>query len=130
MKRRLSILVFLVACFPAFAQSPAAGNQPGIIRPGDNLVVENVPPVPASIAEKANQYNEFRTANFGDWNPARREMLISTRFADVAQIHMVKMPGGARTQLTFFPDRTGASHFGPNDSYFIFGKDVGGGEWY
>ena len=37
----------------------------------------------------------------------RREMLIGTRFADTAQIHIVKMPGGARTQLTFSGERSG-----------------------
>jgi dipeptidyl aminopeptidase/acylaminoacyl peptidase len=130
MKKRLSVLIVLLASFAAFAQAPAAGNQPAIIRPADNLVVENIPAIPASIAEKANQYNEFRTANFGDWDPVRREMLLITRFADVPQIHQMKMPGGARTQLTFFPDRTGGPRFGPNDSYFIFSKDIGGGEWY
>jgi dipeptidyl aminopeptidase/acylaminoacyl peptidase len=129
MKRHLPVFVLLLASF-AFAQNPAAGTQPGTIRPGDNLVVENIPPIPASIAEKANQYAEFRTAGFGDWNPMRREMLVTTRFADVPQIHMLKMPGGARTQLTFFPDRVGGSHFGPSESYFVFSKDVGGGEWY
>ncbi len=60
----------------------------------------------------------------------KREMLIGTRFADVPQIHRVKMPGGDRTQLTFFPDRTGGGHFGPKGDYFTFTKDVGGGEWF
>ena len=37
-------------------------------------------------------------------------MLIATRFAaDVPQIHRVKMPGGDRSQLTFFPDRVGGA---------------------
>ncbi len=41
------------------------------------------------------------------------------------------MPGGARTQLTFFPDRTSFASYQPHKGdYFIFGKDVGGGEWY
>ena len=43
-----------------------------------------------------------RPAGFADWHPTQREMLITTRFADTAQVHHVKMPGGARTQLTFF----------------------------
>ena len=30
--------------------------------PGDNLVVENIPAIPLEIAEKANQYGEFRAA--------------------------------------------------------------------
>src|SRR5471032_701805 len=107
---------------------PAA--QPAVLKPGDNLVVENIPPVPAAIAEKANQYGEFRAAGLQDWHPTKREMLIGTRFADVPQIHLVKMPGGDRTQLTFFPDRTGGGHYGPKGDYFTFSKDIGGGEWF
>src|SRR5215510_13864515 len=138
MKRRLAVLVLFLATLPALPQNAGIGAQPGaaavpaaVIRPGDNLVVENVPPVPAAIADKANQYGEFRSASLLDWNPVRREMLITTRFADVPQIHLVKMPGGARTQLTFFPDRTGGAQYSPkDDSFFIFNKDVGGGEWF
>ena len=131
MKRRLSILLVIFASMCAAAQNAAPQQQQAFIRPGDNLVTENIPPIPASIAEKANQYGEFRTAGFDAWNPTRREMLITTRFADVPQIHLVKMPGGARTQLTFFPDRTGGAQYSPkDDSFFIFSKDVGGGEWF
>jgi dipeptidyl aminopeptidase/acylaminoacyl peptidase len=125
---KIFLALTLFAGATAFAQAgPAA---PAVIKPGDNLVVENVPPVPAAIAEKANQYGEFRSAGLMDWDPVRREMLIGTRFADVPQIHLVRMPGGARTQLTFFPDRTGGGHFGPKGDYFTFSKDTGGGEWF
>ena len=130
MKRWLAIAVVIVASLPALAQGTATAPQQAAIRPGDNLVLENIPPVPASIAEKANQYGEFRAAGLLAWDPVKLEMLISTRFADVPQIHVVKMPGGARTQLTFFPDRTGGAHYGPKGDYFVFSKDVGGGEWF
>src|SRR5579884_1415314 len=99
---KILLALTLFAGATAFAQ-PGPEAAPAVIKPGDNLVVENIPPVPAAIAEKANQYGEFRSAGLMDWDPARREMLIGTRFADVPQIHLVKMPGGARTQLTFFP---------------------------
>ncbi|HLJ25676.1 MAG TPA: prolyl oligopeptidase family serine peptidase [Candidatus Angelobacter sp.] len=129
MKRRLTILFLLLVSLSALAQTPAPSQQ-DFIRPGDNLVLENIPSIPSSIAEKGNQYSEFRAAGLLAWDPSRREMLISTRFADVPQIHLVKMPAGARTQLTFFPDRTGGAHYGPDGSYFVFSKDVGGGEWF
>src|ERR1035437_8189291 len=55
-------------------------------------------------------------------------MLIGTRFADTVQVHEVKMPGGARTQLTFFPDRVSGASYHPHASdYFVFSKDTGGG---
>src|SRR5947209_10514063 len=131
MKRSLCIFAALLGLSLAPVAQNAPANQPAVIRPGDNLVVENIPPIPASIAEKANQYGEFRTANLLDWNPQQREMLVGTRFADVPQIHLVKMPGGARNQLTFFPDRTAGAQYSPtNRKYFIFSKDIGGGEWF
>jgi dipeptidyl aminopeptidase/acylaminoacyl peptidase len=135
MRRTVAFAALIMASLFVAAQAPPAADnkgpaQPAVVRPGENLVVENIPPIPLAIAEKANQYGEFRSATLLDWNPVKREMLVSTRFADVPQIHMLKMPGGARTQLTFFPDRTGGAHYGPKGDYFVFSKDVGGGEWF
>src|SRR5258707_3045377 len=129
MKRFLAIFALLLTSV-ALAQKESAAQQ-NSIRPGYNLVVENIPPVPAAIAEKAAQHGEVRSAAFEDWDPSRREMLISTRFADVPQIHLVKMPAGARTQLTFFPDAVRQAVFNPKrGDYFLFSKDIGGGEFY
>ena len=58
-------------------------------------------------------------------------MLIETRFGDTSQVHQVKFPGGARTQLTFFPDRIAGAAYQPvNGDSFLFLKDVGGGEFF
>src|SRR5436190_23434921 len=108
---------------------PPLSAQTGAIPPGDNLVTDGVPPVPANIAEAARRYSEFRTAAFWDWHPTRREMIIGTRFGDSQQLHQLKIPGGARTQLTFFPDPVaGASYQPTHGRYIVFSKDVGGGE--
>jgi dipeptidyl aminopeptidase/acylaminoacyl peptidase len=125
--KRAALLLLLLISAAALAQQPAPS---AFIRPGDNLVIENIPPIPASIAEKANQYGEFRTASVQDWDPSTREMLITTRFADVPQVHLVRAPGGARSQLTFFPDRVSGARYSPNGGFFVFTKDVGGGEWF
>ena len=94
-------------------------------------MVDGVPAIPASLAETAGRYGSFRNATLADWNPLRREMLIATRFADTQQLHAVKMPGGERQQLTFFPDAVTNGKFHPNGGeYVVFAKDVGGGEWY
>jgi len=105
--------------------------QDGAITPAENLVVEGVPAIPASLVETAGRYGSFRNATLADWSPTRREMLIATRFADTAQLHLVKMAGGERQQLTFFADAVGNGRFHPNSGdYIVFSKDVGGGEWY
>ena len=99
--------------------------------PNENLVVEGIPKIPAALADTVMRYSEFRAASFTSWHPERREMLIATRFADTAQVHQVKTPGGARTQLTFFPDRVASAIYPPvNGNSFVFMKDVGGGEFF
>src|SRR3954469_16023306 len=97
--------------------------------PGDNLVVEGIPPIPLALADELNRYTEFRSAGFSSWHPLKREMLILTRFADTPQVHQVKFPGGARTQLTFFKDRVSGATFQPTKGdYFVFTRDSGGDE--
>lgn len=116
------LLLFLVA--PVFAQQTA-------VPPPENLVVEGVPPVPASVAELAGRYSENRSAFPSDWHPQRRELLIGTRFANTYQAHLVKMPAGARQQLTFFNEPVYGGKFQPaSGDYIVFQKDIGGGEWY
>src|ERR1041385_6772809 len=97
--------------------------------PGDNLVVEGIPGIPMALADELNRYTEFRAAAFSSWHPIRREMLILTRFADTPQVHQVKFPGSARTQLTFFKDRVSGASFQPTKGdYFVFTRDSGGDE--
>ena len=133
MKRTLNLclvpsflLVLTAVLFTVFARA-----QSDEIVPNENLVVEGVPKIPASLADSVGRYSEFRAASFTSWSPDRREMLILTRFGDTAQVHEVKVPGGARTQLTFFPDRVANAIYPPvGGNAFVFMKDVGGGEFF
>src|SRR5579863_7213246 len=143
MKSRLPWILAIVAGTSLWMTGPEFGRsmlrhykgvveaQDGTIAPAENLVVEGVPGIPASLVETAGRYGSYRSATLADWSPAGREMLIATRFADTAQLHLVKMPGGERQQLTFFADAVGGGRFQPKGGkYIVFAKDVGGGEWY
>lgn len=123
LSRAVVVMALIVSAF--------AVAQDGVIVPNENLVVEGIPKIPASLAESVGRYSEFRSAGFVSWHPSRREMLILTRFGDTSQVHQVKFPGGARTQLTFFSDRVANARYEPTkgDS-FLFMKDVGGGEFF
>jgi len=119
----------LAACAYGFALAVFA--QTGDVKPPESLVIEGVPPIPAALAERVGRYTDFRAAGFSSWHPTRREMLIGTRFANVTQAHLVKSPGGARTQMTFSPDRVSGAKFDPKTgNSFIFSKDVGGNEFF
>ncbi|MCI0744908.1 MAG: S9 family peptidase [Verrucomicrobia subdivision 3 bacterium] len=97
----------------------------------ENLVVDGIPPIRAELQADAGRYLEFRAAVFNSWHPQKRELLITTRFADSMQLHHVKMPGGARKQLTFLPEPVRGGSFRPGTGDFIvFSQDVGGGEFF
>ena len=124
MKTLRSIALLSILSILAFAQAPD-------ILPGDNLVTDGIASIPASIAATTTRYTEYRGATLRDWHPTERSILITTRFADTSQVHQVKFPDGARSQLTFFPDRVLTASYQPTKGdYFLFLKDVGGGEWY
>jgi dipeptidyl aminopeptidase/acylaminoacyl peptidase len=122
----------LVLVLPYLALAQPGGAQPAdsVLTPGDNLILENIPPIPAQIAEDTARYGESRGSALFGWHPTQREILIGTRFGDTVQVHSVAMPGGARRQLTFFKDRVLSAQFLPDGNAFIFQKDTGGSEWY
>ena len=72
--------------------APDALAQPDVVVPGENLVVDGIPSLPAALAEQVGRYTEFRSASFQSWHPTLREMLISTRFGQTSQVHWVKRP--------------------------------------
>jgi len=119
-----ALFVALLFALPTFGQTQ-------FLVPADNLVIEGIPAIPASITEDVRRYTESRGASLSSWHPVKREMLIGTRFGDTNQVHLVKLPGGARTQLTFFSERAGGASFRPKTGeYFIFNRDVGGNEFF
>lgn len=131
MRNRLAVWLAVGACA---SLSVVAGQTPrsaAVISPPENLVLENIPELPATLAEKASRYADFRTAAPVDWHPERRELLIATRFGNTVQLHAVKMAGGAREQITFFNEPVRVGKYHPNGGdYLVFQKDTGGGEWY
>lgn len=128
MKRMTLALVIAVCSCSVFGSRVYA--QSPMIRPAENLVVDSIPPIPATLAEEVRRYTESRGASFVSWHPTKREMLITTRFGNTNQIHQVRMPGGARSQLTFFVEPVGAAEFEPRSgAYFLFGRDTGGNEF-
>ena len=81
-----------------------------------------------AIVDGVAPYAQFRQARLLGWHPTERRLLISTAFGNVTQVHEVRAPGGARTQLTFFRDGvTGGASYEPGGRYVVFRKDTSGG---
>ena len=118
-------LLMLLLLLPAQALA-----QGGTFPVPERVRVDGVPPIPTAIADAVAPYGQFRQARLLGWHPTERRMLISTAFGNVSQIHEVRSPGGARTQLTFYREGvsvTGGASYDPTGRYFVFRKDTSGG---
>ncbi|QSQ21019.1 S9 family peptidase [Pyxidicoccus parkwayensis] len=121
---------------PAAQAAPASkapSQVPGIAQlPGQpNLWVSNVPPVPPELRQRLDQYLEARAAALMDVTDDGKQVLISTRFADTNQLHVVEMPMGARTQLTFTDEPINTARFQPGNPQTVYYlQDKGGGEFF
>jgi len=115
----------IITLLPVFAWA-----QSSVLKPGEQLITEGMDPVPLSLVSDVNRYTNARSASFSDWHPLRRELLMSTRFGNTNQLHLLRFPLGARTQLTFFDEPVGGATYEPVEGrYFIFSRDAGGNEF-
>lgn len=122
----LALLTVSILVSLCFAQETVERREEG------NLVIEGIPEIPERIAERMLQYQNTRSASLSDWDTEGDGIFISTRFGETSQIHYVASPGGARRQITFFdePVRGAVVCPDPGRRGFLFGKDVGGSEFY
>lgn len=91
--------------------------------------LQNVPAVPAAIAEAVQRYQNSRAAAFEGWLPDG-SMLIATRFGATQQLHHVAAPGATRTQITFGDEPIASATMIPGTDRFVMVRDTGGDEWF
>ncbi|HEX2454288.1 MAG TPA: prolyl oligopeptidase family serine peptidase [Vicinamibacterales bacterium] len=120
--RLLCVVVALAGSAVCAAAQDATAFLPPRVR------TDGVPPIPVSLVEQVAPYGDFRQARLLGWHPSERRLLIQTTFGNVPQIHDVRGPGAARTQLTFARTGvTGGAWYEPGGRYFVFRRDTGGG---
>ena len=124
-----NLLLILLAAAPygaAQAQTAADASRRDI----GNLTVENVPALPADLMARVVQYQNVRAASVADWDRDGIGLFISTRFAEVPQIHYVAAPGADRRQITFFKEPLASVATCPDKKQngFIYSRDQGGDE--
>lgn len=94
-------------------------------------VLDGIPEVPSQLRGRMTPYLNTRSADVSGLSDDGRSMLITTRFAETSQVHVVRAPLGARTQLTFAEDPVQLATFAPGtDGAIVYSKDTGGNENY
>ena len=111
------------------ATTASAQDAPERVTQG-NLVMENIPEIPAAVRERLQQFQNIRSAGFSDFAPDGG-IYISTRFGETSQIHHVANPMGMRRQITFYDEPAGGANVRPDGSGLLaFSKDIGGDEYF
>jgi dipeptidyl aminopeptidase/acylaminoacyl peptidase len=108
---------------------PSRGEGPAIPIP-ETIRAVGVPPIPVTVRQALNRYQNIRSASFQDWASDGSGMYIITRFAEVPQVHVVSQAAGSRFQLTFLPERVLSVAARPKHEQFLYMIDEGGGENY
>ncbi|WP_297507439.1 S9 family peptidase [uncultured Caulobacter sp.] len=115
-----AILVLGAVAAPASAQTVER-------REIGNQILENVPVASPAIREGLARYQNARSASFDDWAPGG--MIITTRFGNTNQLHVVAAPGADRSQITFYDEPVASARALPGGR-ILFSKDTGGDEWF
>ena len=116
----LSLALTVLLAAPA---APATRVERG------TLTYDNIPAVSPELTEKLAMYLNARQAMPLGWSP-KGQLLITTRFADVPQLHVVEAAGGARRQLTFQREPITEAAYSPDPARnaYVYLKDSGGNE--
>jgi dipeptidyl aminopeptidase/acylaminoacyl peptidase len=117
---------------PPSASAPDAG-APAAGAPAPTaeatLVTEGIPEASAAFRADLAPWLDSRNAFVESITEDGSAMLVSTRFANTYQLHVVRRPGGARTQVTFLPEPVEGGTFVPGaPGTIVYATDVGGSE--
>jgi len=144
----LIALIALTSTFSACASAPicpvappastcegpeaAAAELPddGIRRIDTGTVLfEDTPDVPDELRARLQQYVNTRSAALTSLSDDGQQVLVVTRFGETRQVHRVRAPLGARTQLTFNAEPVaGASFITGDPDAVLYQADIGGDE--
>ncbi len=120
----MAVVAFiLAAAIPARAQVEDRSVNDG------QVMLSGVPEIPQWVLEIQRPFQNIRGASVQDWS-LDGSLYVTTRFAEVVQIHRVDGPGGARQQLTFFDEPVSDVQRRLGSDELLFRMDQGGGEFF
>lgn len=112
-----------------FLAAGAAMAQQATVAPPAAMVLENVPPVSASLARQVAKYNEFKPTSFASWHPTKLEMIVSRRHDNTPQLFRVASPGARPELMTDYAEPVRSAQYEPRHGrFYVFGRDTGGNE--
>jgi dipeptidyl aminopeptidase/acylaminoacyl peptidase len=120
-------LYLLIVCVLAASLSLAA--QTDEIIPGANIVVEGIPKIPASLAQKVNHYKSAYGYPLAGWDDTKREIRVKILAGTGTWVSRVESPGSIPKPLISIPaGGVYDVYYQPQAKYLVYNKDDGGNE--
>ncbi|MCQ9638019.1 alpha/beta fold hydrolase [Chryseobacterium sp. WG14] len=120
----------IIAAFALAGAFFSAQEKNEFVAPNENLIAQNILPIPKSLGQSLKKYSESRNASLADIHPNGKEIIAVTRFASTNQLYKISMPMGARRQVTFFDEPVNIASYEPTKGeYLVYSKDTGGNEF-
>ena len=115
---RISLAIVLFANLSVAGQSDA-------ISPGDSLVVDGIPKIPASLAQKVNRYTNAYGFRLAGWDSTNREVLLKNLAGSETWILRATV-GGSPKLVSLIPTGVYDLYYQPQAKYLVYNRDVDG----
>jgi len=99
-RRTLRLLTCILI---ALLSVPAGAVERRVVNDGQ-LVLEDIPPIPAALAERLDRFQQLRSTRMLEWAASGRELYARSRYEGVNQVQRIARPGADPQQLTRFPE--------------------------
>ena len=104
--------------------------QDGFVKPGPDLEMGGIPPIPKSLANDVRRYTYISGSPLAGWAPDKREIWVKG-ISQLSYISSVSSPGEKSKMIKYIP-RPGIYdiYIQPQGHYLIFNQDKDGTEKY
>src|SRR5215813_10916891 len=120
----LTLLIVIVA------SSVGVKAQDGFIKPGDDLEMGGIPPIPKSLANDVSRYTRIYGLPLAGWAPDKRELWIKN-LSQFSYISSISAPGEKpKTIRHIFGSGIYDFYIQPQGNYLIYNQDKDGTEKY
>ncbi len=116
----IRLLLLLLLATPALADEVPVKDD-GVVR------LEGTAEIPDALRQRLNAWQNVRWTSFRDFSADGSRMLVTTRFGEVSQVHLLEAPMGARQQLTFGLEPASEPRL-QQDGSVVYTTDFGGNE--
>lgn len=90
------------------------------------LVLEDIPPIPAELAARLDRYQQLRRSSMLEWSADGKTLYLRSRAGGVSQVQALDGPRAAPRQLTQLTEPVREVARQPRGEQLAFTKNVGG----